>query len=210
MQTPDSDALRRDLTLEKAAEALGALGKNDNVVATADTPRGLSGANTLGLRATENSVRLGQRGTGTYDERVAALEAGLKLGQLDGVTTAIDDTWDDETGKIRSLAMRHYKDRGSRHTTEPVAPDDPLAPQLPLLYVSTGVPAPPYHIMGAEAFDKFMHSEFAQRLQGADGQYMMGVSDVMNIEALKAVRAPSDRARRRRAARARGSLACAS
>ena len=181
---PVVDPRRNDLTLEKASEAHGVL--NDGInPANPNVPRGLSGANMLGLRATENGARLAQRGRGTTAERIARIK-GEFLGAA--AETVIDDSWEDETGRIKSLAMRRFGDRSARHDFTPPNKQSPLKPLLPLLYTSNGKVAPPYKVMDAKPFSKWLMTDFAQRTQRtSDGIFELEYSDKINISALRSV-----------------------
>ena len=101
----------------------------------AAVPKGLAGADVLGLRMTENSHEITLRDEGTVAEREERIREHLGLdSELDGVTTMLDDSWEDETGFVRSKA-RKFTSKGVKH--DPSAPSPGSShcrPSLPLLY----------------------------------------------------------------------------
>ena len=172
--------LARDIELEKAHEARGVY---DQAPTPNRNPAGLAGANMLGLRQTELEARIGQRGEGSVEERLKACE---ELVGGEGVERmSLDDTWEDETGRVRSLAMRYMPDRGKRHDPKPPKKRNPLSPLLPLLYTKRGEVAPPYKSMSSEGFVKW-HAERAKNKNVME----ILLADVICMEAVKDIENP--------------------
>ena len=120
------------------------LGEDDEPPPRATVPttvfgkQGLAGADTLGLRKLERDSAIGDRPKGTIKERTETLQRALNMDSVAGSKMILDDSWDDTTGRVRSLAANFVKPRGERHDPAPLKGDD-LTPQLKLLFVG---PAP--------------------------------------------------------------------
>lgn len=164
--------------------AAGKQGRNELV------PRGLQGANTLQLRATENAYAVTCREAGTLEQRTQTLQkqCGLdKLGENAGCV--IDDSWEDETGLVRCRAQ-YFKNRSRRHDPH-VLPegrgDAKYRPMLSLLYDTRGEPAclPPPVGASDKDFAEFQREYFEKCRDEETGQYKVGIADALGFAAVK-------------------------
>lgn len=157
--------------------------------------RGISGADTLGLRQTEIANQaMGLRGSGTKAERIAALKKSTGLDQMvgGGADATVDDDWEDETGRVRTIAMRNFPDRGQPpHVPQGgfPPPANPLMPKLPLCYTSKGVPAPQYKHMNSSEFQAFQLAFAEEHCKTPDGKYELRMNETLDMGGLRHARA---------------------
>ena len=83
-------------------------------------PEGLRGADVLGLRATENSHIVTMRERGSQEERKQRLVNTLNMRDAEGLELELDDSWEDETGFVRSKAKK-FMNTGL-HSHDPTKP----------------------------------------------------------------------------------------
>mmetsp|Transcript_39380 Transcript_39380/g.53451 ORF Transcript_39380/g.53451 Transcript_39380/m.53451 type:complete len:745 (-) Transcript_39380:113-2347(-) len=182
---PELDALKLDdRELIPALELLSKIEEQGE--RNALVPKGLSGADTLGLRVTENAHAMSLRGQGTRDERKNQLKQSLGLDGHD-MEVELDDSWEDETGLVRSRA-RKFKHKGQRHDPSVLPPGHgPLKPPLPLLYDIHGMPAKPTPAAGMSRadFEKFQMEYLAQTKCDATGQYRLGIAEGLALGSME-------------------------